>query len=1734
MRAGLVQGRARLWILALAAAVLCMLAAAQFAVAQAPGPATISAVVAGDGSLTVVWDPPAGTSGSDVTAYDVRYIETSADETIDSNWELVSSAWASGPRHYMIDGLTNGTSYDVQVRAVTTTAGEWSATVAQTPGDAGGAVGSAVALPLDVPVAGVIDSATDVDVFEVTVPERLEVLIYTTGDLEAAGSLLDSGGAEIYSADFAYLLTTVNNFLLWDTLSSGTYYVSVSAGDGSTGSYTLHTESTVNTTGFDDAAPIGVDSTANAIIGGGSHATDYYRLDLDAATDVLIYTTADIEDTVGALYDSDEQQLAANDDGYLHDSHSFVIRQRLDAGTYYVTVRHPHRYQLGPYTLYVQAIEEPGSSLSSAASLHVGRMAGGNIDPASDVDYFRIDVDEARRVEIRAASATAGINGTLLDSGGNTLADAVRATSVGVDDITTLSMTRTLAVGTYYLRVDTGGSSSPDDPAATGAYVVRATEDIDFRELIERCRSDSSVVQDLLYGCQWNLSNTGQSGATAGEDINVEEAWETTLGSGVVVAVVDSRVDGTHEDLADNFDAANSHDYLVALGLTARPGSHGTAVAGVVAGRNNGIGVRGVAPEATIRSYNVLQDSRDVNAADAMARHAEDTAVNTNSWGPINDGFPLRAPRIWELALEHGLTEGDSGRGTFYTWSAGNAAASGPDFDNVNLDEYTNFYGVTAVCSVNYHGERSHYSEEGAALWVCAPSSDGSQPGPLSTALGNGYSSFGGTSAASPQAAGVAALVRAVNPSLSWRDVKLILAASARKNDPDHSGWQTGAAMYGSDSESYEFNHSYGFGVLDAGAAVELAQGWTNVPALRSHTVTSTDTPVTVGPQASDTYAESTATMRQEFEFIEFVEVNVVIDTPSVRHLEMDLVSPQGAVSELLVSSTKFSRKYSSPLRGPYRLGSARHLGENPDGEWTLRLRDRINGGRASTLESWSLTVYGHGLLPGPPDITSVDGATDPVTVSWDAPEHSGASAITGYDLRYIRSDASDKADFNWTVASDVWSSGTLEHTVTGLSAGVDYDFQVRAVSAEGAGGWSFTVTGKIDSTAYAPRFGPAETGIRNVAENTEAGVAIGDPVAATDDDGDTLTYTATGVDASEFTLDAATGQLSTKAELDHESRSTYTFGLVATDGDGHHDTIDVTVNVTDVNEPPDLGAKRVIGTPSQPQRLSGTDENDTDTPWLFVGTDPEDDELRWTLSGADAAHFALNDTDLEPDLLARYGPYLQLEFASPPDFENPGDDGGDNTYDVTVEATDGTNTTSQPYRIAVLNVDEAGAVSLSSTQPEVGTAVTAELSDPDGGVSALSWSWQRSPDRTMWSTISGAGSAGYTPVTADLDQYLRVVATYSDGHGSGKSARADTTDAVSPEPTPNANPQFPSTESGRRTVDENTPAGTSIGSPVAATDPDGDTLTYALGGPDASSFDIVASTGQILTSAALDHEAKDTYSVTVSVHDSKDAHGNPDSTVDDTVALTVAVNDVHEEDTSVSVVWSATLTVGVDGSQPPGSGYSRWSRLGALSDWRLTLGGTSVRVMLIVQFADGLFVATDSATGTDFTLTLGDAEFTASESLVPNTAGSGRYWWPTDADLWTDQEEVDVTITAGTATLGERAAAPPIAFFSQIPSHHDGTTPFTLRLNFDRELPVTAAALKEHALHTVGGTVTAVSAQSDGSTWLITVQPDGASDVTISLPAEAACDQPGAVCTADGQRLHNLPQATVPGPTTD
>ena len=150
---------------------------------------------------------------------------------------------------------------------------------------------------------------------------------------------------------------------------------------------------------------------------------------------------------------------------------------------------------------------------------------------------------------------------------------------------------------------------------------------------------------------------------------------------------------------------------------------------------------------------------------------------------------------------------------------------------------------------------------------------------------------------------------------------------------------------------------------------------------------------------------------------------------------------------------------------------------------------------------------------------------------------------------------------------------------------------------------------------------------------------------------------------------------------------------------------------------------------------------------------------------------------------------------------------------------------------ITVNNVDEPGTVTLSSLQPQVGFQLTATLDDPDDVVSgSATWSWAGSPNGSSPGTlISGETSATYTPVAADVGDYLRATASYTDGEGSGKSAEGVSTNRVQPAPVPpNEPPQFP-TNTAARDVDENTLAGTDIGEPVAATDDADDTLTYSL-----------------------------------------------------------------------------------------------------------------------------------------------------------------------------------------------------------------------------------------------------------------------------------------------------------------
>ena len=1060
---------------------------------QIPAP-TITSVVAGDGALTVAWTAPTVASGTTISSYDVRYIETSADETVEGNWTEVEDIWSSGPLHYVLAGLTNGTGYDVQVRAVEGADGAWSTTSTGTPAEHGGTTATATTLPLTTRMGGMIASGTDVDVFKIELTAATGIIISTRGDLDTVGQLLDGDGMLLRENDQGAELHGRHNFLLWGSLQAGTYYVTVTGGDGATGAYVLETTTVADSTARSDAQDIEVGGFARGIIDPETTDSDWFRITLTGHTILLVYTTGPAH-TSGDLWLSGAER-PPNVERFPLGGNRFFVRANLSPGTYYVEVD-GYLDATGAYTLYVNRAAEPGSSTEAAEPLVPLFPKAGTISPADDVDYFRIEFAEATHVLLVATGSAVAIAGELLDADANPVGANIFESKYTISAPAGFTLRDRLGAGTYYLKVTRlPGSTGP----SVGRYALRMEEDYVYGEFFDGCTaltaSLSDPLSDPLSGCQWHLDNTGQLGGTPGEDINVREVWAAGhLGAGATVALVDNGFDAGHPDLAPNVLAERNYNYANPGGSVFNPGNtHGTGAAGLIAARDNGIGVRGIAPRAQIYVYNLIDDYNHANAADAMTRGMETTAISNNSWSVTEGPGYAAAPSGWESAVVRGVTEGYGGKGVLYVRSGGNDAVLGA---NSNLSGFRNHYTATAACAVTDHGVRSHYSEQGANLWVCAPSGASYLPAAITTTdnFGRYRNTYGGTSATAAIVSGVAALLRGAYADLTWRDVKLILAASARKNDATNTGWEQGALKYGSTTDHYEFNHEYGFGVVDAKAAMDLAAGWASLPPFTEESQASGDVSLAVPDLPSSgtpTTVTSSITMGSGVQFTEFVSIRPSLTAAAFRDLQIELESPSGKVSVLspyfLVGSGECTSLYGilpgrCNLDGFVRFGSAKHLGEDPAGVWTLHITDHVNGGAANRLNAWSLTVYGHRESPGAPVIDAVAAGSEALAVTWTAPANTGTSVITAYDVRHIRSDATDKADGQWTVVDDAWTStnGALAYTISGLTGDVQYDVQVRAVNAGGDGLWSDTATG-TPTTDKAPTIDSMTPGDRSIA----------------------------------------------------------------------------------------------------------------------------------------------------------------------------------------------------------------------------------------------------------------------------------------------------------------------------------------------------------------------------------------------------------------------------------------------------------------------------------------------------------------------------------------------------------------------------------------------------------------------------------------------------------------------------
>ena len=540
----------------------------------------------------------------------------------------------------------------------------------------------------------------------------------------------------------------------------------------------------------------------------------------------------------------------------------------------------------------------------------------------------------------------------------------------------------------------------------------------------------------------------------------------------------------------------------------------------------------------------------------------------------------------------------------------------------------------------------------------------------------------------------------------------------------------------------------------------------------------------------------------------------------------------------------------------------------------------------------------------------------------------SGDDKLYAYDL----SDKSRKSGNDISLnnnnddPAEIWSDGEIiwvldtddkhvfAYELSGGSRKKNREFRLVPDNDDPEGGLTghrlrFWVVDGDDQKLYAyggrntpPSFGGATASFEFHRSLVE-GDYIGTVPQVEDPDEDEVDYLLTSGGFGVFTLDSQTGELFVKDGAPaFTGGESYTLTVSITDGrnrldalDGDmDDAIDIPVNVITNDDPEFTTAGGTVF-------MVAEDAEQGDIVADLEITDLDDDSLFYEFFVNPASPFQLVQDD--------------VKVSNPEDLNYE----STNSYEVRVRIRDNKNKSGQSdlswddeltFTIQVTNVDEAGSLTLSSANPQVDTEIVATLTDPDGvdldDGNQVNWVVERSTVTDSWTEVSDSDSTStthaYTPVSDDAGTTLRFSATYKDGYESAnaKTIQVDTENAVLAAPATNQPPTFGDTVPEKLTLAENTAIGTTIGSPIPASDPESDTLTFAVAPSTARAFDITSG-GQLFIkdNTYLDHESlgSDT-SVKILLRDSKDPSGEADTEWDTNLLILVEVTNVDEAGT--------------------------------------------------------------------------------------------------------------------------------------------------------------------------------------------------------------------------------------------
>ncbi len=547
-------------------------------------------------------------------------------------------------------------------------------------------------------------------------------------------------------------------------------------------------------------------------------------------------------------------------------------------------------------------------------------------------------------------------------------------------------------------------SGIPDQSGVFSDIIISAT---DGKSQTTVAEYSITVLDDPLEQYAWHLLNTGQSNfsasaGTAGYDINLADAVNRGFtGRGIKIAVTDTGIEVVHEDLEANIIPNYSRDYRTTAPWAGDPSpstaeftsDHGTMVAGIIAAVGwNSIGSRGVAPNAGIAGLNLLGVGVSTTTqvmADALTG---DFDIFNASWG-LSIDFDATIDTSNLTALHRGAYL-RGGRGAIYVKSAGNAFSPVAGQVYRTRDANTDYIASTRfpiiVGAMNASGTKSSYSSVGSNLWISAFGGEygTTSPAVMSTdrtgctygasnsgAISNSFedgdslnascnytSTMNGTSSAAPMVSGIVALMLEANSQLGWRDVKKILATTARQvdtnfvavtdraTDPVGTTWDAGWLTNGA---GFKFHNYYGFGMIDASAAVTAAEAYVDYLGTEETTSVSTGVIATAIPDASATGAIVTFSVSSDLS-IEEVTVTLSATHTYSGDIGVELTSPAGTTSTMLHMNNSFGGD--TNLASFVMLSNA-FYGESSDGTWTLKVIDAAAGNTgtitAATLRAW-------------------------------------------------------------------------------------------------------------------------------------------------------------------------------------------------------------------------------------------------------------------------------------------------------------------------------------------------------------------------------------------------------------------------------------------------------------------------------------------------------------------------------------------------------------------------------------------------------------------------------------------------------------------------------------------------------------------------------------------------------------------------------------------------------------